>query len=149
MLNYRDRFIGTFAMRTLYLTILCISVFLSSCTSYTDIDHVNSLPKNTPQKSKVMKKNPIAVTFYKKGERPPLPFKVLGKEVVSKYNLVGVKRQEASIHDAMRKLAANLGGDAVIDVNHDEKSVSGIVIAFQFPMPPITPPLLSKDRQKA
>lgn len=76
-------------------------------------------------------KDPIAVNMYKEGQKPPLPYKVLGKEIVSKYNFVGMKRQEACIRDAMRNLAAKMGGDAIINITRDGKSVSGTVIAFE------------------
>jgi len=77
-----------------------------------------------------IKKNPIAVSFYPKGKNPGTPYTVIGEAAVSKYNASGIKRQDAVIHDAMRTLAASMGGDAVIDVKHTNKSVVGQVIAW-------------------
>lgn len=74
-------------------------------------------------------KNPMTVSFYTHG-KPEKPYVVVGKEVVSKFNTAGVKRQRASIHDAMRTLAAAMGGDAVINITHDTNTVRGEVVAY-------------------
>jgi len=79
----------------------------------------------------LIKKNPITINLYQEGQKPPLPYKVLGKETISKYNVVGIKRQEATIRDTLRTLAARMGGDAIINIERNEQSVSGIVIAFK------------------
>ncbi len=112
-------------MKALFL-IITIVLFFTGCASYQCCDQ--TAKASQPQS---MQKNPISVAFYKENEKPKAPYKVIGKETVSKYNIVGIKRQEASIHDAMRSLAASMGGDAVIDVKHDDKTVSGTVIGFE------------------
>jgi len=76
-------------------------------------------------------KSPMAITLFTNGKKPSIPYKVMGKETISKYNLAGIKRQEAQLREAMRNFAANLGGDAVIDITHDDKNIIGTVIAFQ------------------
>lgn len=121
-------------MRTLYLLgVIYLSVNLTSCTE----TQTNYQPMNTPIPSRPLapathhhhKKNPLTVTFLK--GKPKMPYKVVGLESISKFNLGGNKRQEASIRDGMRELAAAMGGDAVIDIKHDAKSISGTVIAYQ------------------
>lgn len=77
-----------------------------------------------------IKKNPIAVSFYPNGKNPSTPYTVIGEAAVSKYNASGIKRQDAVIHDAMRSLAASMGGDAVIDVKHTNQSVVGQVVTW-------------------
>lgn len=79
------------------------------------------------------KKNPMSVALFTHGKKPSNQYKILGTEKVSEYNLVGVKRQEAHIRDMMRNLAANLGGDAVIDIEQQDKNIIGTVIAFEVP----------------
>lgn len=76
-------------------------------------------------------KNPLSVTLYTGKRNPNKPYIILGKESVSKFNRVGIKRQEANIRDAMRHVAATLGGDAVINISHDANSVTGTVIAYE------------------
>lgn len=75
----------------------------------------------------------MSVALYTQGKKPNAPYKILGSEKVSQYNMVGIKRQEAHIREAMRKLAAGLGGDAVIDIQHSDKNIVGTVIAFDAP----------------
>jgi hypothetical protein len=70
------------------------------------------------------------VALFSAGKKPAVPYKVLGSEKVSEYNLVGVKRQKAHIRETMRNLAANLGGDAVIDIKQLDNHIIGTVIAF-------------------
>lgn len=123
-------------MKTIYIliAIFIISILTGCATSKT------STPANTPAASvkkpaalteHAMKKNPITVAFYTGASKPEKPYIVLGKETVSKYNKVGIKRQEAHIRDAMRHIAATLGGDAVINISHDANSVTGTIIAYK------------------
>lgn len=113
-------------MKTHYLLkIIFLSLSLMSCA--TPIQPQNTRPAGCPAH---LVKNPTRVAFFNK-ESIKHPYNVLGKESISKYNLGGNKRQEAHIRDAMRELAAAMGGDAVIDIKHDEKSITGTVIAFQ------------------
>ncbi|SRR5579883_1577978 len=76
------------------------------------------------------KKNPLKVSFYTTGH-PSMPYKVIGVEHISEYNMGGNKRQEANIQDGMRELAAAMGGDAVINIKKDSKIITGTVVAFQ------------------
>ncbi len=71
------------------------------------------------------------VAVYTEKQSPTTPYTILGKAIISKYNSRGIKRQEACIRDAMRNLAATMGGDAVINLNKDDKTVTGTVIAYQ------------------
>jgi hypothetical protein len=129
-------------MRLLYwMMVICMYLSLAACN--TTSKPINTTP--TPTKTTIKKvtpknptlsavkqrKNPMTVTIFTAGEKPQKPYVVVGKETVSKFNFVGVKRQEAHIREAMRKLAANLGGDAIINVTHDDHSVSGTIIEFK------------------
>ncbi len=114
------------------MRIICIVIafFLSfnliGCATNTNKEKKTThLSKNTPTK------NPLAVALYSGQKKPEKPYVVLGKGSVSKYNQVGIKRQEANIRDVMRHMAAKLGGDAVINISHDANTVTGTVIAFK------------------
>lgn len=135
------------AMRTLYLLIMInIGLLLTSCASLNDEHPVDRLQKNpqstqtTTKKSSSyippstcapVKKNPLSVSFYQKGASLQHTYKVLGVKSVSKYNKAGIKRQEACIRDNMRKIAANMGGDAVIEENRTNKVVTGTIVSFE------------------
>lgn len=93
-------------------------------------------PVETPKQSannNVTRKNPMNVALYTQGKKPITSYKVIGSEKVSEYNVVGIKRQKAHIRESMRNLAANLGGDAVIDIKQNDKDITGTVIAFDAP----------------
>lgn len=116
-------------MRILYpLIIIYIGFVLSSCASptcCTPVSHTS--PIKTALNSH---KDPLSISFYPTNLKPKKPYSVLGEENISKYNTAGIKRQEASVREAMRELAASMGGDAVIDIKHDAQTISGTVVAY-------------------
>ncbi len=115
-------------MRTLYLLLsIYTGLFLSGCSTADNQDSAN----RPTQQAAVKTKNPLAVAVYTDKKPLKAPYTVIGQAVISNYNPGGIKRQEACIHDAMRDLAARMGGDAVINLAKDEKTVTGTVIAFQ------------------
>lgn len=135
-------------MKTLYLlvaTYISISLFnlgVANAKQATTTQSVNKTTIATHASTELTnnlaspatappKKDPLTVAFFNHGKKPKQKYVVVGKETISKYNFVGVKRQEAIVHDAMRTLAASMGGDAIIDITHDDETISGTVIAFQ------------------
>lgn len=44
---------------------------------------------------------------------------------------MGIKRQEANLKDSIRRLAANKGGDAVIEITNHVDSISYTVISYK------------------
>lgn len=90
-------------MKPLYLLgLIYLSLALSSCTatqnrqpfSYKSIvAHYISPPQN----SCPIHKDPAKVALLTKEKKPVSSYKVIGKARVSKYNVGGTKRQEATI----------------------------------------------------
>jgi hypothetical protein len=117
-------------MRTLYLLIVINVALISACTSTNNTLLTDPQPQ-TKATPKVHHKDPINVSLYPGIKEPARPYKVLGKTSVSKFNPVGIKRQEATIRDLMREDAVSLGGDAVIALTHGEKEISGTVISYE------------------
>ena len=76
-------------------------------------------------------KDPLLVAFYAKETHLKRPYRVIGKEIVPRYNPVGFKRQTAAVHDIMRRLAASIGGDAVINIHSDDEKFEGTVVSYQ------------------
>jgi uncharacterized protein YceK len=119
-------------MRTLYLLLsIYTGLFLSGCSTMDNQDSAAKDQNKPVQHAAVKAKNPLAVAVYTHKKTLTTPYTVIGKAVISKYNPGGIKRQEACIHDAMRDLAARMGGDAVINLAKGDKTVTGTVIAFQ------------------
>jgi hypothetical protein len=90
---------------------------------------MNNTPATAPPKCH-HKKNPLNVSFLK-SQNPQRPFLVVGQTKVSKFNLVGIKRQEATLREMLSQEAASLGGDAVINIKHDDRTVTATVIAYK------------------
>lgn len=122
-------------MRTLYLLIaLHTGLFLSACSTASNSNQAaktQSATLGTTRQATIKLKNLFMVTVYTKKQPLRASYTILGQATISKYNLSGIKRQEAYIHDSMRALAASMGGDAVINLNKNDKTVTGTVIAYQ------------------
>lgn len=116
-------------MRTLYLLgIISVGFTLASCTSVQSTK--TSVAKNHSVTTTELKKDPLTVAFYTKG-KPKVPYKIIGEQRISRFNVGGNKRHAGSVRDGMCELAAAMGGDAVIDVRHDDNTISGKVVAFE------------------
>lgn len=123
-------------MKTLYLlTLISAALILTSCAS---TDAVHPTPnKSSPseqalaQPKQDLSKNPLDVSFVAAKKPLNVPYQVIGKASVSQYNMVGIKRQEATIRDIMRQLAASLNGDALIDLERDHHVVTAKVVAYK------------------
>lgn len=102
-----------------------LGLVLSGCASKTQT--ANPVPPIQEHTAK----NPISVTLYTGNQKPEKPYVVLGHETVSKYNRVGIKRQEANLKDSIRHLAAKKGGDAVIEITNHADSISYTVISYK------------------
>lgn len=119
-------------MRTLYLLLFIYTgLFLSACSTIDNQDSDAKKQNKTLQQALVKPKDPMEVKVYSEQKTLTKPFTVVGKAVISRYNPGGIKRQEAFVRDAMRNLAASMGGDAVIDLDKHGKIITGTVIAFQ------------------
>lgn len=120
-------------MKIFYLFFSMIfSLSLIGCaTTNTNANTHTTAKKSFNLSENAIKKNPITVAFYTGENKPKKPYIIIGKETVSKYNKVGIKRQEAHIRDAMRHIAATLGGDAVINISNDANTVTGTIIAYK------------------
>lgn len=120
-------------MRILYLfTVIYAALILTGC-----VDSIQNPPAAhiatqsttiTPPCHRY--KNPLQVSLITHA-KPDRPYQVLGVATVSKFNVVGIKRQEATIRDIMRKFAAQMDGDALIDIKITDNTISGTIIAYK------------------
>jgi hypothetical protein len=119
-------------MRTLYLLVVInVALILSSCA----VTHTPPPTPINPQHVRHWKhchhhKDPVNVSFLKVTP-PDCPYRVLGEARVSRFNDVGIKRQEATIRDLMREQAASLDGDAVINIRKEDRIITATVIAYK------------------
>lgn len=85
----------------------------------------------TTQETYTPKKNLQHITLYTKERLPHTAYRVIGVATISKYNLLGKKRNEADLHLLMKNLAASMGGDGLIDISHTDEAIHANIIAFQ------------------
>ena len=74
-------------------------------------------------------KNPQKIFLFTSKEPPHAAYRIIGKAKVSKYDGFGVARKD--LHDRIKKLAASIGGDGLIDYQNNVDSIEANVIAFQ------------------
>ena len=120
-------------MRILYLlTLIYAALILSGCAHTPTHPAVEVSTETTTVTPPACHhhKNPqqVSLVTHSKLQRQ---YQVIGKVSVSKWNVVGIKRQEATIRDIMRQMAASMDGDALIDIKSENDSISGTIIAYK------------------
>lgn len=96
------------------------------CTNFLNRQHV------TPTTSgDYPAKNPQSIALYQNSDSPHAPYRIIAMASVSRHNLLGIERSEATMQTMMKQLAANMGGDGLIDVNKSPNDLKAQVIAFQ------------------
>lgn len=115
-------------MKTLYLLVtIYIALILSGCSTQSPTTIITTQTTKTTQYHH--HRDELNVSFLPK-DKASTPYHVLGKAEVAKYNVAGVKRQEATIKDLMREQVASVKGDAIINIKNSDKVVSGTIISF-------------------
>lgn len=76
-------------------------------------------------------KNPQIVSLYDQKQKPHAAYRIIGVASVSRYNLFGAQRKDEVIQQMMKKLAASIGGDGIIDLNYQPQAVQAKIIAYQ------------------
>lgn len=120
-----------------FLPGLILSTFLLSNCSSTHTPSTN-LANNLNRQSVTLTtaqnypaKNPKTVTIYTTTQSPQTAYRVIGVAKVSKYNLMGMQRQETTITDMMKHLAASIGGDGLMNITNHDDHMQANVIAFE------------------
>lgn len=115
-----DQLKGAMIMKLKKLcTTICLSGFFFIAMN------ANGTPKQKTQQ--FIPTNPTTVLLIKQNLQNK-KYKKIGTIKVASYNFVGVKKQEADINDLLQVHAANLGGDAIIDIHSTPKAVYGTVV---------------------
>ena len=126
-------------------SLFLIAVMITSCAgvrSKAGSDPGMDIADDRPRKEKKMKigkgekgsTNPIDIEIFEEGERPPRPYKKLGRVSVKKYSaltfLVPITKSSDACLLNLKKQAANKGGDGIIGIREDITSMSGTVIQY-------------------
>lgn len=121
----------------LFTNLLVSLLLLSSCS--TQHNSPATLASNFIQRQKIISTTPEsyphkqakAISLYTKDKNPHKAYKIIGIATVSKFNLFGVERKEDTLTEMIKKLAASIGGDGLIDIQHSKNQIKANVIAYQ------------------
>jgi hypothetical protein len=123
--------------KPLVLSVLCFAFALTACSTTTSpSQHARKTPKQgeTIISFATLKHTPkigTPVAFIPEESYLKRPYRIIGKETVSRYNFIGLKRQTKTVDQIMKNMAASMGGDAVINISADNQKVEGTVISFE------------------
>lgn len=137
-----------------FLSLFLIAVMITSCSGIKskirgDGDNASA---DRPKKEKVAKERKSAdnIEIFEAGEKPPRPYKKLGRISVDKYNF-GIPRSSDACLNNLKRQAANKGGDGIIGFSEDMGSMSGTVIIYEKPdteMKPADTSLAEQPKRK-
>jgi len=122
--------------RPFLFSILLVSL-LCSCTTHHNSPTV--LASNFIQRQKIVamtteqypQKKAETISVYTKEKSPHTAYKIIGIASVSNFNLFGIKRKETTLTDMIKKLAASIGGDGLINIQYNSDKIEASVIAYQ------------------
>lgn len=123
--------------KSLFPYVFCLAFTLNSCTTTTTREHsaASTVKHGESLISYATPRHPAKhgneVAFYPHESSIKRPYRIIGKETVSRYNFIGMERQSRILDELMKSLAASMGGDAVINISADKQKVEGTVISFE------------------
>jgi hypothetical protein len=117
------------------LIILFVVILLEGCATSKSTRFSSKLLNNQGvvaiTKKRYPPKRPTDVAFYAPQQKPNQPYRVIGMAKVFKRSLLGATKSEQELHETIKKLAASIGGDAVMNFHDTGRSLEGHVIKFE------------------
>lgn len=123
-------------MRMLRLLLIC-AFLLEGCSttgqSSTQLasNFIQRQHVTTITKEKYPPKKPEHVALYINQDKPMMPYRVIGVATVARHNFMGLSREDSTIHDMMKNLAASVGGDGLININEVKDGIQATIIQYQ------------------
>lgn len=123
--------------KSLFCSVFCFALSLNGCTA--------TAPQ-APAQARTLKQGETCISystakhyakpgntiaFYPQAFSIKRPYRIIGKETVSRYNVLGMERQPRSLDELLRRHAASMGGDAVMNISKDSQKVEATVISFE------------------
>lgn len=119
----------------LLLSLLLVVTMITSCAGRKSKIRGDASNADDPKKEKVVRerKNADNIEIYDAGEKPPMPYKKIGRITCDKTNaLLFFKSSDACLSN-LKKQAAKKGGDGIIDIREDFAFMAGTVIIYEKP----------------
>lgn len=128
-------------MRMLFsiMTTLGVALLFSGCSSKQSptqlatnfVNKQNIIMTNVNDAPRKSSLESDAIAVFTKEHSPLTPYKIIGFATVSKYNLLGRLRTNYLMQTMMKKLAASVGGDGLINFQQDAQGIQANIIQFQ------------------
>jgi len=123
--------------KALLLYVYCFACTLMGCTTTTSESPTTAITLKkghaylTYLNSQHKPKRGNSIAFYSKESAIKHPYRIIGKETISRYNIIGLERQPQTLDELMKNLAASMGGDAIINITTDKQKIEGTVVSFE------------------
>jgi hypothetical protein len=119
----------------IFSLLLSFYLLLSGCTTTSNFkNHTKDMMSGTKiinlTNDHYTPTNPNSIIIIAPKTKLDTNYKKIAAIEVSKYNLVGVKRQQGVVDDLLQKYTAAAGGNAIIDVHIKKTKVTGTIIRF-------------------
>lgn len=110
------------------LGIASASLLLASCSTNDVKGMVNGGSAVSTVKSNLNPTKQNLVKIYYSNKELPKKYKVVGRVSVENYNVVGMTNSQASIAEALKKQAASIGANGIINVSSGLAQTTGDAI---------------------
>lgn len=123
-------------LKSATIATICLAFFLTGCATPPKHYQCQRQQRKIPAMAFIPHavknlKDPTLIAFYQEDNSVKRPYRIIGREKVSRFNVIGMQRQSAQVNEIMRKVAASMGGDAVINIRQDEQKLEGTVISYE------------------
>jgi hypothetical protein len=115
-------------LKSLYLLMLCLTL---ASTGHALPFHLDTFFHKSIATHSSQAKDPSKIAFYHHSSAIKHPYRIIGKSSISRRNIIGISRQPSTLNAMLRKKAADMGGDAIIDFKQDNQKIEATIIAFE------------------
>lgn len=115
-------------MKKIAVSLFLTGVLLNGCAT-SDIQNVVGQGSAVSiSQTKLAASNPHKVKVYYGNANLPKQYKVIGHVSAERYNLVGLEHTEITMRDELKKQAASIGANGVINITSSMTQTSGDAI---------------------
>jgi hypothetical protein len=120
------------SMKKMVISLAVLSIFTVSGCATSDLKNIVSDGNAmSTTNSKTSPTNPNKVRLFYSGNEKPRYYKMVGKISAENYNIVGMEHTQSSIAEELKKQAASIGANGVININSGMAQTTGDAVIIK------------------